>query len=239
MKKWLILFSFLFLLDVHAACDYETQNSLRIKAGNITANSIVEEISTGEFKESLYPDESGKRPLIEVVDNAAVSTIYNLTEDLYLVVRNMNTQEEITYHYADSVNGTITWQSFDLSQIVSYEIKIFSNHEDCFGDELAKLKIVSPKLNDYYFMPYCQGVNHYYCKQFITEELNLTEEQLKNLAFEEQAKMDNDGKTVEDGVLEKNFWETYKFYIIGCIVALGVLVMIIFLIKRRQRSDVL
>ncbi len=243
-KRWIGIVCMLgvmfgFLPFVQAQCDYEIQNNLRTKAGNVTANSLVEQVATGEIIEMPIANSDGKTEKIEEKMDAAVSTIYNITEDLYITVRNLNTSDEKTYYYRDTDHGTFTWQSFDLTNIVPYEIKIFSNHTDCYGEELAKLRVVAPKRNLFASMPDCYGLDTYYCKMYITEDLNMTEEQFKKLSSEAQLKLlEGKEKENKEEIKDLNFLQKYRFYILGGIIIMGVIIVVV-IVVRKQRSKVL
>ena len=234
---FLVLFCFC-ILNVYAACDYETQNDLRVKASHVVANSSVQDIATGKVTESPWLNENGERDLIEEEIPTSICTIYNLTEDLYLTVQNLNTLELQTYYYQDTEDGMISWESTDLTQIIPYEIKVYSNHQDCQNEELYKTQIISAKMNQHSLMSYCYGLETYYCQKYITEEINVTEDKIKEMAYTEQAKL-QDKKKNEDKKEEISFWVKYKYVLfafVGIIILVGLLV---FIIKRKQRSDIL
>lgn len=240
-KSYLGIFLLAFFCSifvVHASCDYETQNSLKVQASNVVANCSVSQVPTGIMVESPVAGPDGVKEIVEKQVTASIATIYNLTEDLYITVKNLNTSEEKNYYYSDSVDGTITWQNLDLSVIVPYEIKIFSNHADCYGEELAKLKIVSAKINDYAFMPYCSGLDTYYCQKYITEEITMSEDQIKELAYKDEVKL-RDEESHDEVVVNETFWSKYRFYILGVVILIGVVSLSVIIIRRRQRSEVL
>lgn len=233
---FLILFCFN-ILTVHAACDYETQNDLRVKASHVTASSNVEDIETGKEISAPWADENGNQDNIKEVITTSISSIYNITEDLYITVENKNTGEITTYSYNDTDNGSITWKTTDLTHIIPYEIKVYSNNQDCQGEELNKMEIVSAKINEHSLMSYCYDLDTYYCRRYITEEINIPEEKVVEMANTEREKIKKN-ESIEEKK-EENIWKKYKYVLFG---GLGLIIIggfIVVLMKRKQRSDIL
>ena len=232
IRKWklLLLLSVLLPLNVYATCDYETQIELSEQAGRVNVAYEAYWYGTGEFVEAEVPDEAGNYQ-IELVQPKVDITLYNLTEKIYVVIKNLNTNEEKTYYFADSNVGDINWSRTNVDDIVEYEIKVYSNEPSCKGQELRKINLVTPKYNPYHTEYYCEGLDEYYCQEFITTNINMSDIELWQDAKEKQEEK-NEGEKILG--IPKSFWDDYKWYILGAgvvVVACGATAVII--IKKR------
>jgi len=231
-----LVFVMTFFPKVHAACDYDTQNKLAREAANVQVSYESGMYGTGEFEESEVIDENGNPISYEIEEAKVEAAIYNVTENLSVVVENKVTGEEQTYHYEDTDNGTIKWNLMSFDQIMTYEIRIYANHADC-SNELRKMDLVLPKYNYHYTMPYCIGVNSYYCQEWITTEINMSDAEVEKKGYEEQQKTEEIKKNEEEEK-QKSFFEKYWMYLIGSfLVILGVAAIVILI--KKQRSKVL
>lgn len=234
---FLVLVSFCTCFTVNAACDYETQNNLSREAANVTANYEIGTYGTGEYEQSEVPNEDGTENYFEVEETEIKVNIYNITENLYVEVLNKNTKDVKTYYYKDTNQGSIQWTNQDFGTISEYEIKVYSNHSDCSGEELNKLSLVLPKYNSHHDMPYCIGLDTYYCKEWITQELNMSQEEIEKNGYAEQLKSSQ--KEEESEKVEDNSWNKYTYVIVSLIVILIIGGLAFVVIKRKQRSDVI
>lgn len=239
MKKRAFILSFILMffcvLNVEAAstCDYKMQVQLNTEAANVKTNYEVKEIKTGNLVEADLSDEEYEEEFYTGVE----LRIYNLTENLYVVITNTENDNAATYHYRDTTDGTITIQrGIDgLDEIVTYKITIYSDYSDCSGEEQRKIEIKTPRYNYFSSEPQCDNSNKYYCESYITEEINMTYSE-----FIAQAKKDNIAQKEEEKKEEEenDFWKNYGlFIIIGLvIVAMGVGATVI--VRLKQRSSV-
>lgn len=221
---------------VHATCDYETQVKLARESTNVKAVYEVGIYGTGEYEDSEVLDENDNPIPIELEEQRLEANILNLTENLYVVVRNKKTGEETTYHYSDSDQGTISWQETDFEEIKEYEITVYSEHQDCSGTELNKLSLVLPKFNEHSVMPYCYEVNAYYCQEWITEPIYMSDQEVESRGYAEQMKHEEEKKEEKEN--KENFWSKYIVYIsLGIVLIIGVAAVVI--VIKKQRSKVL
>lgn len=234
-KRYILAFSLLcilsFKLNVFAVCDYETQVKLATEAANVNMTYEAGFFGTGTFVEAEIPDENGNYE-IEIEEPKVKIYINNITENLKIEVLNKNTQERTIYSYDDSNNGTIYWERTNLDEIVEYEITIFPISSDCSDIELRKISKVTPKYNYINEKYFCDNNNSYYCQEFITSEINMSEEQIYKDAIskkEEEQEIQNQ---------EQSFWEKNKKIILiitGIIGFIGVTTTAIIVIRRRSR----
>ena len=234
----ILVFLCLFIVGVTNAsaastCDYETQVKLNSEAANIKASYEVKEIKTGIKNENDLVD---GEPTDKTYQGVEVS-IYNMTENLYLTVMNTSTNETKTYHYEDTDNGSIKLVRGEdgLEDIVTYQITIYSNHNDCKDEELKKINLVTPKYNSFSADALCEGSSKYYCQEYVTEDLNMTyDDFLKQAANNNK----NDGNGDTDTVKDNDFFKKYGIYIVGGILVILLGVMTTVIVRKKQRSSV-
>lgn len=234
----ILVFLCLFIVGVSNAsaastCDYETQVKLNSEAANIKASYEVKEIKTGKKIEADLGDEE----YIDETYQGVEVSIYNMTENLYLTVMNTSTNETKTYHYEDADNGSIKLVRGEdgLEDIVTYQITIYSNHNDCKDEELKKINLVTPKYNSFSADALCEGSSKYYCQEYVTEDLNMTyDDFLKQAANNNK----NDGNGDTDTVKDNDFFKKYGIYIVGGILVILLGVMTTVIVRKKQRSSV-
>lgn len=234
----ILVFLCLFIVGVTNAsaastCDYETQVKLNSEAANIKASYEVKEIKTGKKVEADLGDEE----YIDETYQGVEVSIYNMTENLYLTVMNTSTNETKTYHYEDTDNGSIKLVRGEngLEDIVTYQITIYSNHNDCKDEELKKINLVTPKYNSFSADALCEGSSKYYCQEYVTEDLNMTyDDFLKQAANNNK----NDGNGDTDTVKDNDFFKKYGIYIVGGILVILLGVMTTVIVRKKQRSSV-
>lgn len=234
----ILVFLCLFIVGVSNAsaastCDYETQVKLNSEAANIKASYEVKEIVTGNKIEADLGDEE----YVDETYQGVEVSIYNMTENLYLIITNNETNETKTYRYQDTDNGTIKLVRGEdgLEEIVTYQITVYSNHNDCKDEELKKINLVTPKYNSFSADALCDGSSKYYCQEYITEDLNMTYSDFLKQA--NSGSKNNDNKDT-DSETEKSFFVKYGVYMIGgiLVILLGVVTTVI--VRKKQRSSI-
>ena len=249
MKKGKGLFFsiIVFLLGVPsvlAVCTSEENNTLNSLASNVTVDyeALMEEYPLEENfnpPDGLTPEE-----LEEYVATRRVIMIYisNITEELYVTVRNDNTYETVTYTYDDAENGVISIRKEDISEITNYTITVYSSDAtNCRDTRLRTLYLTTPMFN--YFSNYsaCEGAEDFYlCYEYLSVP-GVTEKRFLELVDRYKAgQIDNEGEEItveeeEEGFLDfiqDNIALTIGIVVL-IVVVLGVVVVII--IRRRRR----
>ena len=230
---------------VNAACDYETQVQLATEASNVNANyeisSVIINVDTGlEAPEATEDDIDSDNPY--VFQDRVTVNIYNLTENLKVLVTGDNGYEE-EFTYQESNNGTITFEGGTLENIVNYSIQVLSAHPNCTDDELRTISLVTPMRNSFHDLIACEGVDEYYCQEYIDYDLNMTEAEVLERA---NAIRETGSSSEEPQEEEKNWWDNIKEYlgkhpwiiyatVGGIIVIAGVATTVIVIKKRRSK----
>ena len=156
---------------------------------------------------------------------------YNITKDMYL--SDNNNKKYTSNVISDLAPGT-------KLQIVIYA----SNSTYCEGFKILTKMINVPYYNKYYKEDICNGYENYYlCKE--NSNVNLTEEQFKN-------KMSEYIKSIEEREKEEikpqeeiakldiiGFILQYKYFFIGGITLIGIVVLIIIINNKRKNRDII
>ena len=235
----------LFTSNVFAACNYEEKAKLNNESANVKANYEIKERELTKDEYTAPPDaiptdeQESYVPKTEYIE----VNILNLTENLYVTVKNDVTKEVKTYNYSDAVNGNITFNWNEIGSIANLTIKVMaSNTSDCNGQTLRTLYLTLPRYNEYSEYDVCDRIPDYYmCQRFVTYDdfkyddfsENVTKEiKTRNKKEEEQKENNKWYKKVGNFIVEHK-----TGFIIGgislVVVAGGATYIII---KKRRRN---
>ena len=216
-----------------SSCSYEDQVKLSAEANNVRTTYEIKEILTGNQIEA--DDGSGMED--ETYIGAEVN-IYNLTENLYVVVTDSKDDSQTEYYYGDTDNGTIKFLRGNdgLTDIVTYHVSVRSNIADCKGEEYYSVDIVTPMYNYFSSEPLCANSDKYYCQEYITQDLNMSYADFVKQATRDQESTEQEEKENNE---EKNDLTSkiVLYTTIGLIVLIiGVATFVI--VRKKQRSSV-
>lgn len=220
---------------------------------NIKAESCLKEVSRYLTKEAYYIKTN-----YEVIDKSTYKdikigenettfkipryefniSIYNLTEELYLVITNSLSDITRTVNYSDTDNGTYSFIDDEFGQISKYTIDIYSSNADCLNKKLKTIKFTRPMYNAYSEYAYCKNSSNYYCQKFTKTKLNLK----GNEDFLSKIKVNNDRRSEEikkneepkeRGIVDLivDNWQMYLGIFIGTIF---ISIILVFVIKKRK-----
>ena len=212
------------LVNAASKCSSEEQIQLQKDALGVQLSYEAGMFGTGEYEVSEGDTEETEIeiPMVKV-------SLYNLTENVYVTIKGADIGEQ-TYYYEDMDNGAISWFREDLSEIVNYEVKVYSALSSCKGEEYRNFTIVTPMINENHYQPYCNNVNEYYCDEFVTQEIKLTDKEIELLAEKEQK--NEEEKPQEEPKKDDN----YAIRIgIGFLVVIGVAAIVIIIRKQRKK----
>ena len=170
--KTIILFlaSFcLFNINVSAqSCSNSEVKDLNSIASYVKASYEV--IDKSESKEAKY----GESTKTYIIPNYSFEiTFYNLTNDIYLNVKDNVTEEEVTIDNKMAKNGNYSFINYDFGRIYKYTIDVMSANPNCYGKKIRTFTLVKPRYNAYSEYTYCQNSSNYYCQKFTEKELNI------------------------------------------------------------------
>lgn len=234
MKRYnfiVLLICFLFLLmitnvNADTKCTDKEIAGLNKTAGLVKTNYEVEE-KTKSLEGTAYEQNA-----TTTVYSFNI-TIYNLTKDIYAVINNESNYQSINVDSTNIDNGKYTFTTDDFTNVIKYQIEIYSSLENCSGKKLRTFYFTKPKLNPYASYGIClENPNVSYCKKFITKDVNVTEEQLINAieALQTTTKETSSKKSNNFITFIKNY---YLYLIIGVVVLGGIITVIIKIYKKR------
>ncbi len=233
LNKILLFIPVLFLvpLFVYAQeCSYEERARLNGLASKVTVNyEIVEEEKEIEFQS---PDSEGIFHGIKEVPILKVS-IYNITEDLYVIETNDSNKEEkiITHDMTDS--GVYKYNIDNFEKIVKYTYKILSDNKECPRISLGTFTFLKPKYNMYSQYGICKGnENLTYCQKYITEDLNISPPELLEKVSEVIKQKEEEDIKTPNKVTE--FIKSYRFYIIGGVIFILIITSGYIIVRKRR-----
>lgn len=198
-----VIFSFIFLINVNAECSYQERKELLEKAKKIEA--------------FFEPDVDSSRFIFK---------LFNLDDDLYVHLENLNTNQSVEIYKYQYDTEFYTKDESNVSNIVTYKLQIYSNKSECYGDQIISKTIKKGIINKFYYEDICKGIDDYvYCSPVLTKKINISDEEVykrikaykDSISYEEKTIIDD--KFSMDDLLEiiKNYW--YILFIILLIIA--------------------
>lgn len=246
--KGLFLLALLFLVPNYvkaaSSCSYSEQAELNEIVSHVNANYEVVEVYAGKTYDVDNPNEDGSLPEQDSYRKNFDIHILNLTEDIYIKVKNDDNDEVKTFRYADARDGVVTFRTENIYKLVTYTIEVYSNKYSCAGEKFREFTLVTPLYNIHSNDFGCiNNPEFYYCQEFLnSENISSGEFRLKIKELEAQKKVEEEQKQQEEN---KNFFEKIKeFYesnamIINsfgvAIVVMGVATAVVLIKKKRSR----
>lgn len=242
-KEWLfLLLVFCFgITSVNAACDNDKLVELSRQANNIKTNYELTEIMYDiETEEIMDPEDSEytREELDEMgqdspygFKNVVTLNIYNISENIYAVLHDTTTNDKKEIHYDDTDDGTYSELITNVSKPRTFNIEIYSE-DPCTVDLLRKIEQITPMHNSYYYMPVCNESDAYYCQEWSTVDILISEEEVRDNELKKQ--ISNSQKVLE----EENFWEKNKniIMIISIVAVVVIILGVGFTMIKRKRS---
>ena len=227
VKYFKILIPLLFFyVNVYAdECSYKEQANLNKESALVKANYELKEEKT------TRTSESGKE--YDEINYEFVISFYNITENLSLEVTDSLKKQKESIYFRDTDSGKYTITSKDQDNIITYDIIVYSNTDNCGRRRLRSFSFTKPKYNMYSEYLICQGHEDLpYCQKFVTSEVNMDINQIVNKITE----IDNskgDGEDEKDNKFLKFLKENYIYIIGGTVMVAGGVVGVIIYRKKR------
>lgn len=213
--------------EVFASCDYKTQNELKTASANVDAKYEIKKIIT-DYNGVEHPEISEE--IATTRDSGYMKTtivtlnIVNITNDLYFKLENTTDNIQETHYANDLENGVYKITVPDVDKIREYKITIYTSKSDCLNEELRTITIKTPKFNEFSGLGFCENSDKYYCQEYITEELNITEEEIINK--EDITNLHN--QTTEEEQKNVSFDKKKIVLIICCLIVLTGLIIFVY-----------
>lgn len=235
--KYLLLafiFAYLFLPNnISAECTYQDKANLNESAGkvksNYEANVIKKEVEIQD------PDEEdGVMMTVEQEDISFTIKLYNITEDVFVKQSSDIDNEDKDIYFSDTENGIYSFTTTDYENIIKYTFTVYGNKENCSSDALKTINLTKPRINPFYYYSLCSGLEDKvtYCKQFVDEDVIVSENDLleavnKYQKTTEEEDLSNGNKVVE--FIKDN----YIYILIGVGIVTGAATTI-YVVRRRS-----
>ena len=219
----------------NVACTNEVSNMIGRDANNIKVR--YEELSnyvlgkTFEVESDINGD--GELGEIDDIGFALRVTISGITENVYLRVENDIDYNIEYYGYDETDNGVITFDQIYNAYVRTYNVKVYSENDECGGILYREFNFTLPRMNDLSLTPLCENHKELAtCKTFVFDKdgnkmFDEYKQDIAKVDEEYNKNKEKENKNIMDYINE------YKLYVIIGVVLLfaGVVVIIV---KRRR-----
>ncbi len=241
----LVILTFLFnYINVYAECSVVDETKLTKEARNVKASFEIAQRDMSKDPGFNYPDGFP----IEEEDNTPVYTPYfkiyitNLTENLYIEVKDSVGNEVKRYNYSDSNNGEIVISQEDIAEIHRYTVTVYaSDKTECISKKLSTTYTTTPMFNYLTTYGICDGAEGYYaCEPWLNTpltDLENVEERINRYKEKKKEEQEEEKKKEEEKGF-KAFLSKNRVIIIVvsiCIIGIGGVVTVIIIKKQRSR----
>lgn len=250
MKK-IKAFAFTFLLfflstNVYAVCDVTETNTLNSLATNVRISYEVVQVEIPMDENFNPPDGVSDEDMEDYVAYQDYFRFYisNVTEELYIVVTNQETNERRTYTYDDVVDGVITFDEVVGISITNYTIEVYSSSAtNCPDSLLYTWYETTPMYNVFSESSLCVGIEEFYlCHEYLSVDTSF--ENFNQLVGEYRAgHIDDNGEEITEPVEDDGgFFEFIGDHLVVVIVVAVIIVaaggLITFVVIKKQRSRI-
>lgn len=229
-----IIFACLSLIVVNNVYALSCPNAISKDLGEVASyvKTGVEVIDNSETKTLTIDNNSTTYKIPNYTFNI---NIYNITDDIYLTVKNDVTDEEETI-FASTLDGDVyTIINDDFGQIYNYTITIYSNNAYCYGEKVKTIRYTKPKYNAYSEYTYCKNSSNLYCQKFVTKDLNIngTDDFLNKIKVNNEK---NKPEDISEKIIEtiKEHWIIYLILFVGIIIGS---IAGIFIVRNKKMKD--
>ena len=213
MRRSLFLLAVMFLapnlVQAQSVCSYAERAELNDIAANVKESYEVVDIYNGkaiQLDSGLDVD-----PEVDVYIKGFKISILNVTEDVYVTVKNDYDKDVKTFYNKDTNNGIASFETKNRSKLINYTIEVYANKYTCAGELLRKITLQTPTYNANSTFAVCdQYKDFYYCQQFLPSEpigINAFFEQLEKYKVEQ-----SNEKKVEEEKKESFIDNIKSFY---------------------------
>lgn len=233
MKKILLIvfvfFGFLGNVLAESKCSYNEQSELLNKATNV---KISYEIASEVVH---FTDMDANIDYINI-------SIYNITEDFYVILKNDYNGSSQTFRYSDSKDGVITYRWEYLDKITNFTAEVYaSGTTNCAGEKFKTLYLQTPRYNEYYDREVCEQLTDFYlCQKYVTSSLVTEERFFEQLDSYKSGKINEQGEEIDNrNIFDKvfDFIKDNKWYILGGIVIVSGGIVYVYYNKNKKRRE--
>ena len=234
--KFILLFiiSFLFVSSVSAGtCNKSDADKLNLAASHVKLTYTKEDNS--QYKKITANNEE---TTYKVPNYTFKISVYNITEDIYINIKDDKTNLDRNIYYSDTSDGVYTIENKDFGSIYKYTVSVYSNVGDCKDTLLLTRSIIKPKYNAYSEFEYCKTSSKSQCQEFIKNDLSIKNEEdfYKSIGIVKKDKKD-DNKENKNLSIKEIFTMNKRIYIISAIITAIVVLVIILIINRVNKGS--
>lgn len=240
MRKYLKYIIMLLMMVIPAVnaeeCTYKDRANINAIAKEVKAQY---EIKTGILDPNAYLEN-----VEEIKYEYLETSIYNLSEELYVIIKNDINDTQITVNYQDTMEGTYSFKWENEEEIVTYSFEIYSSGlTNCPNEKLKVLSLKIPKRNPYSSMAICSDAkNLNLCAPYITfkeptiDELNSQILKYKNGEINESSEEIKEQEKTFIEVLKDNKIIVIASSVFILFIVIGAVLMINKKNKTRRKS---
>lgn len=246
IKRWLfgVIMVTLFIPKVGAvSCENEKKAQYNREVSNVSVNYEIKEevVEDAAVPDSLLGTEYEDQ--YQYIQEYIQVNILNITENMYVEVTNDVNDDEVTYQYSDTTDGTLSFEWREIGTLIKYTIKVYTSEgTDCGGNLLRTLSIQLPRYNMYSEFAICNQVTDYTpCDRFVfsedIEEGTFMKNIRKEIEKEEQKKQEEEENQKWYNKVS-NFIKEHKvfFIVTGGILVVAAGTAAVVIIRKRRRS---
>ena len=245
-------------VNTDVSCDGDNAIAVKKDADRITISyDVIDDYFFGYASES-DEDLNGngiidQEPVIENIGYALKVNLSNLTSNNYVVITNNLDEETKIFHDTDkNEDGIVSWYESDVVYTRTYDVKVYSNKDECKKNLYREFKLTLPKYNINSRADDCQldfAKDLEACQPFIFSDKKSTEE-LRDFRkaimeaynkYEEEQKKKEDTTTEETKVEEGSIVDKITQYVKDNYLVVAIIggaiaaLIIIFIIKKGRR----
>ena len=151
-----ILITFIFINKINAECSFDERKELLEKTKDVV----------GYFE----PD---------VSNNKFVFYLYNLDNDLFVRLENLNDNQTIEVYRYQFQGDFYSMDVNNTSDVINYKLYIYSNKSECYSHYLTSKNIKKGIINKFYSDDICNGIEDYrYCVPVLNNKFNISDEEV-------------------------------------------------------------
>ena len=166
-------------------------------------------------------------------------SIYNITENISINIKNDVTDEEIRVRYNDTTDGIYTFTNSDFGTIYNYQFGIMSEVSECYEQKIKNISLIKPKYNAYSEYTYCNNSSLFFCQKFIEKETGikssadfLNKIDVNNQSNKPISESETEMISIKDII--KDNWILYVCVLVG--VMITSVIVIILLHKKNKKK---
>ena len=218
-------------------CSYIEQSNISKMAAEVKAGYTIKERVIDS--PGLIVVDADNNESVEMHETYLEVNVYNITDSLYVVIKDSKDKIVKTIYYADTEEGTYTFEHTDLSSIITYKLDVYSSgNNGCEKIKYRTFMLKLPKFNPYYGYEVCAGIDDFSgCKMLIENQepsFNTLLERIKRY------KDPNYGKETELEEEENGSFNLVRYLWTHKILSLGILgfiiILIVLFIRIRKRK---